>query len=152
MYKPLLFLILFGISSTINAEPLQTQIGMSGDLEVDVNKAGVLDNILTVVLVYRNTGTARSDVKYKVADVYYIDDADSKKYHVLKDSKNEWIGAPIARGSVGIGHPGGVGPLAVDAGGKKIVWFKFPAPPATAQTINLVVPDVLPFEELAISR
>jgi hypothetical protein len=42
--------------------------------------------------------------------------------------------------------------MEITAGAKKLVWFKFPAPPATAETINLVIPDVLPFEELAISR
>jgi hypothetical protein len=40
----------------------------------------------------------------------------------------------------------------VPAGGKIIVWFKFPAPPASTTKINLVVPGVLPFEDLPIAQ
>ena len=36
--------------------------------------------------------------------------------------------------------------------GKTVVWFKFPAPSNNVQTINLVIPNVLPFEELTLSQ
>jgi hypothetical protein len=143
---------IFGFSPASAADSIQTQMSMSGDLDVDVLKASILDSVLTVVLAYRNNGKSKAKIKYRVDEVYFIDDVENKKYHVLKDSNNEWIGAPIARGQVGIGWPGGVSDMEITAGAKKLVWFKFPAPPATAETINLVIPDVLPFEELAISR
>jgi len=150
--KLFLFITVFSYGTAATAAPVQTQMGMSGDVEVDVIKTGILDNILTVVLVYRNTGKAKAKIKYPVKEVYFIDDTEKKKYHVLKDSKNEWIGAPVARGQVGIGWSGGVSAMEIPVGGKKMVWFKFPAPPTAAKTINLVIPDVLPFEKLAVSR
>ncbi len=63
---------------------------------------------------------------------------------MLKDSNNRWIGAPM--------NSAGDISKKIAAGGKQLVWFKFPAPPATVESINLVIPGVLPFEELAISR
>ena len=141
-----------GYSPAWAADSVQTQMSLSGDLDVDVLKASVLDDVFTVVLAYRNNGEAKAKIRYEVDEVYFIDDIEKKKYHVLKDSKNEWIGAPISRGQVGIGWPGGVSAMEISAGGKKLVWFKFPAPPAAAKSINLVIPDVLPFEELAITR
>ena len=140
----ILLLAVFSYSQAWAADPLQTQMSMSGDMDVDVLKASILDNIFTVVLVYRNNGEAKERIYYNFAGVYFIDDTEKKKYHVLKDSKNKWIGAPM--------NSAGDISKKIAAGGKQLVWFKFPAPPATAKSVNLVIPGVLPFEELAISR
>ena len=140
----IVFLAVFSYSRAWATDPLQTQMSMSGDMDVDVLKASILDNIFTVVLAYRNNGKDRARIYYKCAGVYFIDDTEKKKYHVLKDSKNKWIGAPM--------NSAGYISKNIAAGGKQLVWFKFPAPPATVKSINLVIPGVLPFEELAISR
>ena len=140
----ILLLAVFSYSQAWAADPLQTQMSMSGDMDVDVLKASILDNIFTVVLVYRNNGEAKERIYYNFAGVYFIDDTEKKKYHVLKDSNNRWIGAPM--------NSAGDISKKIAAGGKQLVWFKFPAPPATVESINLVIPGVLPFEELAISR
>ncbi len=131
---------------------IQTQIAMSGEIEVDVVKANVRDGILTVVLAYRNTGTQSTGIQYRLKDVYYIENSEKKKYQVLKDSQDNWIAAPVARGMIAI--EGGTSARAVEVlpKGKTVVWFKFPAPLNNVQTINLVVPNVLPFEELILSR
>jgi hypothetical protein len=128
------------------AEPqtLQTQMSMSGDMDVDVIRANIRDNIFTVVLVYRNNGEDRAKLYYNFGEVYYIDDTEKKKYHVLRDSKNKWLGAPM--------NSAGDISKKIAAGGKQLVWFKFPAPPATVNSVNLVIPNVLPFEELAVTR
>jgi hypothetical protein len=140
----ILLLAVFSYSQAWAADPLQTQMSMSGDMDVDVLKASILDNIFTVVLVYRNNGEAKERIYYNFAGVYFIDDTEKKKYHVLKDSNNKWIGAPM--------NSAGDISRKIAAGGKQLVWFKFPAPPATVKSINLVIPGVLPFEELAVSR
>lgn len=137
----------FSYSPARSADAIQTQMSMSGDLDIDVVKASILDKVLTVVLAYRNNGDIKVNIKYPVDEVYFIDDIEKKKYHVLKDSKNEWIAAPKWRGS----HTDYTS-FKITSGGKQLVWFKFPAPPAAAKTINLVIPDALPFEGLAISR
>ena len=140
----IVLLAVFSYSRAWTADPLQTQMSMSGDMDVEVLKASILDNIFTVVLLYRNNGEAKERVYYNFAGVYFIDDTEKKKYHVLKDSNNRWIGAPM--------NSAGDISKKIAAGGKQLVWFKFPAPPATVESINLVIPGVLPFEELAISR
>jgi hypothetical protein len=140
----IVLLAVFSYSRAWAADPLQTQMSMSGDMDVEVLKASTLDNIFTVVLLYRNNGEAKERIYYNFAGVYFIDDTEKKKYHVLKDSNNRWIGAPM--------NSAGDISKKIAAGGKQLVWFKFPAPPATVESINLVIPGVLPFEELAISR
>ena len=140
----IMLLAVFSYSRAWAADPLQTQMSMSGDMDVEVLKASILDNIFTVVLLYRNNGEAKERIYYNFAGVYFIDDTEKKKYHVLKDSNNRWIGAPM--------NSAGDISKKIAAGGKQLVWFKFPAPPATVESINLVIPGVLPFEELAISR
>ena len=140
----IVLLAIFSYSRAWAADPLQTQMSMSGDMDVEVLKASILDNIFTVVLLYRNNGEAKERIYYNFAGVYFIDDTEKRKYHVLKDSNNKWIGAPM--------NSAGDISRKIAAGGKQLVWFKFPAPPAAVKSINLVIPGVLPFEELAISR
>jgi hypothetical protein len=146
------FLLLTLACTAAYGEPLQTQMAMTGDVEVDVVKAKVQDGILTLVLAYRNNGTEAAKIQYLLEEVYYIDETEKKKYQVLRDSKDQWIAAPVARGKIGFEAGWGAQPLEVPPGGKKLVWFKFPAPAEGVSKINLVVPDVLPFENLAISR
>lgn len=131
---------------------VQTQMAMSGDMEVDVLRADVKEGVLTVQLLYRNTGNKEAHVRYPVEEVYYIDLKEKKKYHVLKDSKGEWIAAPVARSGIGTESGSAANPLKIAAGGKQIVWFKFPAPPDAVVKVNLVVPNVVPFEDLPITR
>jgi len=140
------------LSARPAASAVQTQPAMSGDMEVDVLKADVKDDILTVALAYRNTGAQAATVGYRLDDVYFVDPSEKKKYQVLKDSKGEWLGAPVARGAIGTDTGSQANPLSVPAKGKAAVWFKFPAPPESTTKINLVIPDVLPFEDLPITR
>jgi hypothetical protein len=143
---PLLpILTLLASSLTTAADVIQTQPATSGEVEVDVIKASAKDGILTVLLSYRNKGSEEVRIQFKLADVYFIDDKEKKKYLVLKDSKGVWVAAPIY-GSDSIDTQ------AIKAGGKNIVWFKFPAPPASSTKINLIVPNVVPFEDLPISQ
>lgn len=130
----------------------QTQMSMSGDLEVDLKQAKVDGSVLTAILLYRNTGTKVVNVRYSIENVYFIDKRENKKYQVLKDEKGDWIAAPVARSGIGFEGAVGADPLVVDVGEKKSVWFKFPAPPAESTSINLVVPDVIPFEGVVVSR
>ena len=128
-------------------------MGMTGDVEVDVVKANVQEGILTVTLAYRNNG--KEEVKLKtipIDDVYFISEAEKKKYHVLKDSQGYFIGAPVARSKLGTETGFDVKPVAISPGAKTIVWFKFPAPPENVTVVNLLVPDVMPFDKLPVSR
>jgi hypothetical protein len=126
----------------LGAESIQTQMAMAEDVEVDVIKAAVKEGIFTVVLMYR-TGKTGALIRAPLDATYYLDNSEKKKYQVLRDSKNEWIAAPAAFGQLVID---------VKPGEQMRAWLKFPAPPDNAKTIDLVVPGVLPFEELMITR
>jgi hypothetical protein len=126
------------------ADVIQTQSSTEGDVEVDVIKAAAKEGILTVQLAYRNKGNAEAHLYWGWQEVYFLDTQDKKKYQVLKDSQGIFLAAPD-NGSHEID-------ARVPGAGKVLVWFKFPAPPASTTKINLVVPGVLPFEDLPISQ
>ena len=135
------------------ARAIQTQMAMVGDVEVDLVKANIQEGILTVTLAYRNNGKEKVALKpFALDDVYFISETEKKKYHVLKDSQGAWIAAPVARGKMGTETGFGVDPVPVGPASRAVVWFKFPAPPDSVAVVNLVVPDVAPFEKLPLSR
>ena len=125
------------------AEPVQTQMGLNGDMEVDVLKARVDGEVLTVTVMFRNTSSEKSIVEFKWGDVFFINKAQDKKYHVLKDSKGSWVGSQNYYGGVR---------QSIKAGMKKLIWFKLPAPPASDAEINLTLPVAMPFDGLKVSR
>ena len=142
--RPITLILILGVTLAFAVEPLQTQFGISGDVEVDLIKAKVDDGVLTAVFAYRIIGSKKIEIRSSVAEVYYLDKSEGKKYHVLTDTEDKWIAAPIddyARIVVNI---------PVD--GKKLVWFKFPAPPESVEKIDIVLPDALPFENIALSQ
>lgn len=94
--------------------------------------------VLTVKLRMKNTSpkTVRvywPDVK---KTIYLMDEANSKKYFLLKDAKGDFI------------YSGD--PWDIVADGSKVSWFKFPAPPPEVKEITLVIPGVVPFEDVPI--
>ena len=145
IYRILLYLIFSLLASPLTkaGDVLQTQPATSGGYEADVMKAATKGDILTVQLVYRNTGNENIQLMYGLQYVYHIDEEEKKKYHVLRDSQNVYLGSPNLLNDIN---------TRLMAGGKTIVWFKFPAPPVDTTKISLIVPEVLPFEDLPISQ
>ncbi len=146
MYRTTLFaaLLLLLASLAQAAQPLQSQFHGSGNT-VDVLRAQVKDGVLTVVL-RANAETGKYALKMQMDGVYYIDPKSQRKYLVLRDEKGDWIANP-SKNRPGWNHA----ELAVKAPGR-VFWFKFPAPESDTTTINLVVPDVTPFDDLPIQR
>ncbi len=132
------------IPISANASALQTQMSLDANFEIDVKKAQVIDNVLTVILVFRNTSGEKAKISMPPGQIHYIDAAQNKKYHILKDEKNAYILAPpLYYGNL---------EFEVSANGKKLAWFKMPAPDEGVDTINLNLPGSTPFEQLKISR
>lgn len=77
-----------------NALALQTQMSLDANLEIDVKKAQVIDNVLTIILVFRNTSGAKAKISLAPGQIHYIDAKQNKKYHILKDEKTDYILAP----------------------------------------------------------
>ena len=149
--SPAFLTLALSTSLAFSAEPLQTQMGMAGDIEVDLVRVATDDGVLTTIFAYRNNGSEEAGIKYSVGEVYYLDKSEGKKYHVLADSEGKWIAAPVARGSIAVETGMSAVPVPIPAGGKKLVWFKFPAPPASSAEIDIVLPDTLPFEKIALN-
>ena len=150
MIKYLLIVLATVLSTSVLAGPLQTQYH-NGGAEVSVLKAKIADGVLTVILRYDNMGGDKIRESYPLKEVYYIDPAVNKKYHVLKDENGKWIANPVnTDGRIGaVGH---TWPFTVEEGKKKVVWFKFPAPTSSTTKVNLVVPNITPFDDLPVNR
>ncbi len=147
MKKIFLPLFLFCLLTPIGfaqAGVIQTQMSLDANFEIDITKAQVIDNVLTVVFVFRNTSGAKARIKMNPSEIYYIDSTQNKKYHILKDEKGAFIMAP----SLYYGNL----ELHVEADKMKLAWIKMPAPDAGVETININLPGALPFEKLNISR
>ncbi len=139
----LLFLIMavfLGVVTTANAAPpvLQTQYGNDG-IEIDIVKCKVLKDVMTLVIVARHPGDGEGYVQIFPDRVYYI--ANNKKYHVLQDSEGAWIS------SHGTGFSG-----YIKKGKSLMGWFKFPAPPADVNKIQITLDKILPFEDVEVQR
>lgn len=84
-----------------------------------------------------NTGTKAVSYDFSWDDIYYIDPAGNKKYSNLTiDGKrilDMWWGTLLP-------------------GEQRVMWAKYPAPPATSKRISLNIPKFAPFEDIAVSE
>jgi hypothetical protein len=84
-----------------------------------------------------NTGAKPVAYDFSWDDIYYIDPAGNKKYNFLTiDGKrilDQWWGT-------------------LQPGEQRVVWAKYPAPPATSKRISLNVPKFTPFEDILVSE
>lgn len=126
------------------APVLATGAGPAGT-QVSLVRAQVTGNVLTVELSYRPASTDWKTVYFDVDKVSVIDDATSNRYGVLKDNANAWMASPLGTGGRQIR-------VQMNDGLPAVVWFKFAAPPATSPTISVTVPDVSPFDGVAVQR
>ena len=151
MLKFLTTIVLLVLAGPLTAEEaLQTQYHDSG-AEVQAIKAKAADGVLTIIVRYTNDTGGKIEESFPLSEVYYIDPVENKKYSVLRDENGKWIANPVNnQGKIGVvGRDWGLG---IDDGKKKVMWFKFPEPASGGDVVNLVVPNVTPFDGLAISR
>jgi hypothetical protein len=145
IYRILLYLIFSLLASPLTkaGDVIQTEPATYGDAEVDIIKTTVNDDILTMQLAFRNKGGEPFNISCLLSDVYFIDGKEKKKYHVIQDSRGDYLAAPVFTNRMN---------LELTSGGRIIVWFKFPSPPITTTKISLFVPGILPFEDIPISQ
>lgn len=133
--------------SSANAASIQTQMDVNANADVDVVKAHVSGDIMTIILMFRNTSGKRIEYDLNAAETYYIDKAANKKFFMLKDTEKKWVASDVRYYS-----SNSVFKFTVDKDGKKLVWMKFPSPEAGIATIDFSIPGVLPFDGLKVSR
>jgi hypothetical protein len=128
------------------AKAVATRQGPDG-LEVDLTRVGFAGDLMTVELRYRNpTANEIWLDTFSIEQVSFIDDATSKRYGVVKDQSGQYMASPLSGGKEYIN------PHYVKERGYSIVWFKFPAPPPSTQTISINIPKVSPFDGIRIQR
>lgn len=130
-------------ASQTPVQAIQTQPGPGGT-SVALERVAVTGNILTVQLRY--IGGETNNQMFDIEQASVIDDATSNRIGVLKDQEGAYMASPL---------------LAVKSDKMNIlygrdtpaiVWFKFPAPPATSATVSINIPGVAPFDGVAVTR
>ncbi|GAB3317773.1 hypothetical protein GCM10027299_09120 [Larkinella ripae] len=119
------------------------------DSQVDLLKAQVNGNILTVELQYK-PGTEGKGVlsNYDIDQVVVIDEVTAKKYNVLKDQSGKFMASPIQTDQDNKRIK-----ISISSNDKPVtVWFKFPAPPADTKAISVTIPEVGSYNDIPLSR
>ena len=124
-------------------QAIQTQPGPGG-ASVALERVAVTGNILTVQLRY--IGGKSSNQMFGVEQVSVIDDATSNRIGVLKDQEGVYMASPL------LGSKSDQMNILYGRETPTIVWFKFPAPPATSATVSINIPGVAPFDGVAVTR
>lgn len=122
---------------------IMTQPGPDG-ATVTLNTVRVTGDVLTVQLSYQGTKGYHSQYM-KLKEVSLVDDATAQRISVLKDNAGNWLASPLANGGDALN-------IRMNDGQPAIVWFKFPAPPATSKTVSLNLPEAAPFDGVAVTR
>ncbi len=97
--------------------------------------------VLNIKVRFTNNGndkaSLRIDTHHGDYKGFYVT-AKNKKYFVLKDTE----GIALAPKYIGV---------EIKKGESYYWWAKFPAPPAEIKEVNIVIPKVLPFEDVEIT-
>ncbi len=128
-------------------EPLQTQLSSDGNIEGALLRCSIRDGVLTLQVSFKNLAQQNVEPSFPFADVYYTDIKEKKKYYPLRDSEGRVLAGP-AHDWIG----GGNFEQWIEPGAKRIFWIKFPAPPDTTDSIDIYIPNMLPFEGVKITR
>lgn len=130
-----------GPATPAPATVLQVQEVNAPGMQAELTEVTRKDGVLTVKLRFRNTGAEETyhnfDTGHGAYDRFYVTAGD-QKFFVLKDTE----GASLAPRYLTV---------SLDPGATSTWWAKFPAPPTSESTIDLVIPDAPPFEDVPIA-
>lgn len=127
------------------AKVIQTQDTNVSGVVAELTECKRKEGVLTLKVRFRNTSAdpARWHLYHggqdrkNVIDKFYVT-AGNKKYFVLKDTEKE----PLASDEC---------TTDLKKDGTYSWWGKFPAPPPEVKAIDLVIPEVTPFEDVPIT-
>ncbi|MEZ0472995.1 hypothetical protein [Luteimonas salinilitoris] len=127
------------------AAPIATQTGPKGS-QWDLSKVAVTGNVLTVQFNVRTGDENLWNPSFPLSDVSVLDDATSQRYSPLQDSSGKPMAAPLNTINDKMLK------LDIKKNSNGVIWLKFPAPPTTSQTVSINIPEVAPFDGVAIQR
>jgi len=144
----LVAIIAFVFSSSVYAEKvLQTQQSSDGKVEASIIGAKARRGVLTVKISLTNVSNSKIEPEIRYGEFYYVNINENKKYYALKDSNGNYIAGPRH-----YDWGGGTFKWKINPSEKMMLWAKFPAPPPNTDTIDVFIPGILPFEEVAIDK
>ena len=124
---------------------LMSQPGADGTTW-DLVRVAVTGQLLTVQFQVKPTpGKSMTLTSQRMTDVSLVDDATSQRYSVLKDDTGKYMASPLNSTGESLY-------LNTSKDMAAVVWFKFPAPPADSKTVSIHVPEVGPFDGVALKR
>jgi len=136
------------VGFVLAADVIQTQESDSwDDIEVDLTKLSIRDDVLTLRFKFRNIGSEGQSLQFNYGQCYIVDEANQKKYFLLKDSDGAFLGGPKDKDWEG-GRFGTV----IYGGKSKGCWMKFPVPADDPQFISISIPGVFPFEGVELKQ
>lgn len=124
---------------------IASQPGSNGS-QWDLTKVAVTGSILSVQFNVRAGDENLWNPSFPLSDISVVDDATAQRYSPLQDSSGKPMAAPL--NSVNDKKL----KLDIKKNSNGVIWVKFPAPPATSQTVSINVPEVAPFDGVAIQR
>jgi hypothetical protein len=141
------FLFCLWLTTGYAQKAIQIQPSSDGTIEASLIEAKVQRGVLTLKVALKNISSQLIEPEIRFGEAYYTDVIAKKKYFALKDSEGKFIAGPAS-------HDWGGGTFKEKIGKNesKIIWIKFPAPPETTKTIDVHIPKVLPFEDIAAVR
>jgi hypothetical protein len=123
---------------------IATRLGPYG-LEVDLTRIGFTGDLMTVEMRVRNPSNKAATLRgFRLDKVSFIDDATSRRYSMVKDQSGNYMASPTDGEYIPNQD--------IDGGGYSLIWFKFPAPPSTTQTISITIPGVNPFDGIRLEH
>lgn len=111
---------------------------------LQISKAHVTGSILTIEMILDNTEKKIVDFNIPAEDIFYIDDATSKKISLLKDDSGRVMLSPTNSDGNRLRFTGTDNPV--------IINLKFPVPPADSKTISLSFGEFGSFDGMPITR
>jgi hypothetical protein len=139
--------ILFLCAGVFSQEPVPVQPSVDGTWEASLAQAKVREQVFAVRLTLKNVSNRDIEPEIPFQDLHVTNIRDGKKYFPLKDSQGNFLAGPQARA-----WPGGVFRNKIQPGEVRTIWVDFPPPPDSANTVDLFVPGLLPFEGVKVSR
>jgi hypothetical protein len=128
-------------SPAASAGIIQTQETNTQGVVADLTECKRKDGVLTVKVGFRNTSGGTVTFYTSPLDNYdksYFT-ADNKKYFILTDSEKQPLSGKTE------------GNVSLNPGQTFHWWAKFPAPPATVKSVNLLTSVASPFDDVPIS-
>lgn len=103
---------------------------------------------LYIQVVFENTGEkeAKPGAPIYLKDIYLLDPETDTKVFVLKDAEENYLGGPLSDL-----NDGGRWWVSIPAQGKTILWALFPPFSGKEPVIDVVIPEILPFEGIEVT-